>query len=80
MHREEFFTREQEFGNCPKCGKSWDGGPIPEEYKEHHSPPYRYSLLIGLEDPKIYDGVSWWRCPHCGETFDRFKKKEKGKR
>jgi len=77
MPRVEAMTKEELIGNCPKCGKSWDGGAIPEDLREHYSPPYRWSRVIGIEDPKVYDGVSWWKCPDCGATFDRFKKVKK---
>lgn len=57
--------------NCPNCGVSWDGGEIPENMRQHYSPPYRLSRLIGIEDPNVYDGVSWWRCPDCSAQWDR---------
>jgi hypothetical protein len=28
--------------------------------------------VIGIEDPEVYDGVSWWRCPDCGSEWDRW--------
>lgn len=57
---------------CPECGSNW-------EYKVKRK---KYSRLIGIEDPNIYDGVSWWRCPDCGATWDRWtgKLERKGKR
>lgn len=33
------------------------------------------SGLVGIEDPRIYDGISWWRCAHCGATWDRWTEK-----
>lgn len=31
----------------------------------------RFSNIIGIEDPRIYDGVSWWACPQCNTRWDR---------
>jgi len=36
----------------------------------------RYSRLIGIEDPLLYDGVSFWQCPDCGLRWNRWTKKE----
>ena len=47
---------------CPKCGSDW----------EYEVKGEKYSRLIGIEDPKVYDGVSWWRCPDCGATWSRW--------
>ena len=63
------------FFSCPVCKCSWDAGDIPEEIREHYSPPYKYSRLIGIEDPMLYDGVSFWKCPDCGAMWDRFTNK-----
>jgi hypothetical protein len=60
------------YGKCPKCGCSWDGGDIPEGQRKNYSPPYKWSRLVGVEDPTVYDGVSWWRCPDCGAEWDRW--------
>lgn len=30
-----------------------------------------YTNVIGIEDPKIYDGVSYWKCTNCNTVFDR---------
>jgi Zn-finger nucleic acid-binding protein len=38
--------------------------------------PQRFSKLIGVElpysHPQHYDGVSFWRCPHCKAQWSRF--------
>jgi len=59
-------------GDCPKCGKSWKGDPIPKEHHKHYSPPYFWSHLTGIEVRGKYDGVSYWQCPFCKTTWDRF--------
>lgn len=88
---------------CPKCGCSWYGGSIVEEFikqrtegvkiwqgmtdeqideyvKDGYSPPYRWGRQIGIElsydHPNHYDGVSYWQCPDCDATFNRFTGKE----
>ena len=39
-----------------------------------------FSLLIGIElpwnHPQHYDGISYWQCPHCNETWNRFTMKQ----
>lgn len=60
------------YGKCPVCGTDWNGGSIPENIREHYSPPYFWSRLIGVEDPLLYDGVSWWKCPDCNTQWDRW--------
>lgn len=60
------------FGNCPKCGESWDAGDIPKKYRKHYNPPYKYSSLLGIEVPDKYDGVSFYQCPYCKTTWDRW--------
>lgn len=37
----------------------------------HYSPPYKFSKLIGVEIPHVYDGVHHWMCPDCNATFPR---------
>lgn len=54
----------------------WQNTMSEEQLKQYvkncYSPPYRFSRLIGIEDPTIYDGVSWWMCPDCKVTWKRF--------
>jgi len=59
-------------GVCPECGVSWDGGDIPKESREHYSPPYKWGRVIGIEDPELYDGVSFYMCPDCHTVWDRW--------
>ncbi len=59
-------------GNCPECGKSWDAGDIPEKDRKYHSEPYKWSHLIGIEVTEKYDGISYWQCPFCKATWDRW--------
>jgi rubredoxin len=32
---------------------------------DSYGPPRRFSRLIGVEIPDVYDGVSFWACPDC---------------
>lgn len=57
------------FGDCPKCGKSWDAGTIPKKYRENYSPPYKFSNLIGVTDREL-DSTTHYRCPHCEARFE----------
>ncbi len=53
---------------CPKCNANFDGGPIPEEIREHYPPPYRWSRKIGISDG---DDIYEWRCPDCEHRWGR---------
>lgn len=77
--------------NCPKCNANWVGGEIPEDIREHYSPPYVWKREIGIDGgfAGIYDGVVAYMCPDCKEyvpraqtpwaleMFDKFMKLEK---
>ena len=54
------------FGDCPNCKKSWRYEVGLGKKKEV------YSHLIGIEDPKLYDGISWWMCPFCKTKWNRW--------
>ena len=53
-------------------GKEYTDEELEEQMKEHYAPPYRYSKLIGIEVMGGYDGISYWQCPFCKATWDRF--------
>lgn len=60
---------------CPACKASMQGDPIPQEWIDkgyYHKDTTHYSRVIGIEDPKIYDGISWWKCPDCKHVWKRF--------
>jgi predicted RNA-binding Zn-ribbon protein involved in translation (DUF1610 family) len=46
------------------------------EVQGSYSPPYRFSRVIGVEIQGMYDGVSYWKCPDCGKTWNRWTGKE----
>jgi len=57
---------------CPICGADWRGAPIPEAFRKYYlENTTHFSRLIGIET-QGYDGVSIWRCPDCGDEWDRF--------
>lgn len=53
--------------NCPNCKSSWIGEPIPEDIRQHYSPPYYWSREIHIDGGYlgIYDGSVAIRCPDC---------------
>lgn len=61
---------------CPECKCNWSNGEIPEDKRHLYAPPYFFSKLIGIEDPYKYDGISWWACPECYTTWDRWTEKK----
>lgn len=50
--------------HCPKCNASLQGEPIPAD-QQHLYGATHFSRKIGIEDGRIYDGISWWQCPDC---------------
>ncbi len=63
--------------NCPACGRSWIGDPIPEADREFFSGSTHFRREIGVEIQGEYDGVDHWECPDCHATFDRnYKQRE----
>lgn len=62
--------------NCPECKKSWDAGDIPKDIRHHYSNPYKWSHLVGIEVRGKYDGISYWQCPFCKTTWDRWTEKK----
>lgn len=61
---------------CPECKADWQGTPIPEKSRTFYGNHTHFSRLIGIElpydHPKRYDGVSYWQCPDCKVTWNRF--------
>ena len=61
---------------CPSCSKDFKGSPIPERSRQSGNygpdPDTHFSLLIGIEIPEEYDGISQWKCPFCTYTWNRF--------
>jgi hypothetical protein len=69
--------------NCPHCGASLLGGEIPE----HINQPFQFSdgtwhkpygdathwrREIGVEVQGGYDGVLYYECPDCHDTWNRW--------
>jgi len=65
---------EREMGRyCDKCNADWQGSEIPIEHRKHYDlGSIYYSRLVGIEVRGGYDGVSYWQCPDCGATWNRF--------
>lgn len=54
--------------NCPHCGVSLLGDPIPEDIRKYYSGTH-WKREIGVEVPEIYDGVLYYKCPDCNGQF-----------
>jgi hypothetical protein len=68
-----------ELANCPHCGASLQGSPIPDRHNEPDATgkrPYgenaHYRREIGIEVTGVYDGVLYWRCRDCGGLWNRW--------
>jgi len=54
--------------NCPYCGASWVGDPIPEESQESYGATH-FKREIGLYDMEL-DITIAFKCPDCeGEVW-----------
>lgn len=49
------------YGNCPKCGKSWDGGSILELFKSQREAGYEH--VKGMTDKELEDRMKEWYAP-----------------
>jgi len=70
--------------NCPHCGVSLLGEPIPVECRcgetcseacvKHPYPKTatHFHREIGIEVSRIYDGVLYWMCPDCKHKWHRW--------
>ena len=64
------FKRQQKEGS--EFLKNKTDKEIKQYIEEYYNEPYCWSRLIGIEDSEKYDGVSYWMCPGCGSTWDRW--------
>lgn len=55
---------------CPHCHSDLDGGPIPENIRQHYSPPYRWSRKVLVKCGRaIAPGHDYYQCPDCKGTW-----------
>jgi len=55
-------------GNCPNCGVSFQGAPIPEKDRHLFGGFTHFSRLIGISEN---DRIARWLCPDCKHEFPR---------
>lgn len=68
--------------NCPHCGVSLIGGPLPEKHIHMYNAPdakpgdpgwvTHGRREIGIEVLGVYDGILFYECPDCHGTWHRF--------
>jgi hypothetical protein len=63
--------KPEEADPCPNCGSKGIGPEIPKE-DQHMFGTTHFSTRIGIEDPYVYDGISWWQCGECSHIWKRF--------
>jgi predicted Zn-ribbon and HTH transcriptional regulator len=56
--------------NCPECGVSFQGDPIPEESRHYYGTATHYSRVIGWTD-STKDITTHWICPDCKHLWER---------
>ena len=66
----EEFIKQREEGSTLWEGKS--DKEIKKYVEETYSKPYRFGRLIGIEIQGGYDGISYYQCPDCKATWNRF--------
>jgi hypothetical protein len=76
---EEFF-KQRDNAKEGEYRFGWTDQQVEDSMKECYSPPYRWGREIGIQlpfdHPNYYDGISYWQCPDCKTTFNRFTGKE----
>lgn len=55
---------------CPECGGTWIGEPIPEHQQDLFGGAKFYRKVMGLYDHNK-DMVTQYLCPHCDTLFNR---------
>lgn len=72
----ETFLKQRDQAKPGGFRYGWTDEEVEKDMKECYSPPYRWGREIGIElaydHPLHYDGVSYWECPDCKTTFNRF--------
>ncbi len=72
----ETFLKQRDAAQPGEFRYGWTDEQVENNMKECYSPPYRWGREIGVElsydHPNYYDGVSYWQCPDCKTTFNRF--------
>lgn len=60
--------------NCPHCGVSLIGKPIPKPALESggYGSATHYRRELGVKIQGAFDGVLFWQCPDCGGRWHRF--------
>lgn len=58
--------------NCPHCGVSLIGDPIPEKDRHHFGKETHFRREVGIEIWGAYDGILYWQCPDCGGSWHRW--------
>lgn len=62
--------------NCPDCGVSFIGDPIPEDMVKHYAGTHwRNEIAIDGGYMGIYDGIVAHKCHECGHEFPRNRSK-----
>lgn len=63
-----------EYSDCPHCGESMQGEPIPQEYidKGWYGDSTHYGRAIMHEIRGVYDGGLFFSCPDCGGRWHRW--------
>lgn len=71
--KEAVASEADEPTNCPHCKVSLLGDLIPDEHLGGYPKGTHYKLEIGVEDPMIYDGTLFYRCPFCEGTWGGYR-------
>lgn len=60
-----------EVPDCPGCGASWIGDPIPDSARKSYGDATHFQRRIAVYS-REQDMTVAWKCPDCGRVFDRF--------
>lgn len=54
--------------NCPACGVSWIGNPIPDDLKKEYGNKSHFPRIVEVRDWKT-NKITAYECPDCEESF-----------
>ena len=66
-----------DWNNCPNCGASFQGGPIPKKEREFFGGVTHYSTRVSVYDRES-DREIGFMCPRCCKTWEHGLKQGKG--
>lgn len=65
MNSKELLSRQ----NCPECGVSWIGNPIPDDLKKEYNNRSHFTKLVAVPAKNNFSKIVAYECPGCEFNF-----------